>query len=67
MGNTPVQAIDVTPDKKIIWALRSWTGPVNLGPVTTIQLFNITDSVTENVHFGNIPLSVTFNGILILI
>lgn len=51
--NAPVQAIEVTPTKKIVWALRSWTYPVNLGPSTTIQLLNNTDSF-ENVHFGNI-------------
>jgi hypothetical protein len=34
----PVQAIEVTPDKTIIWALRSWAPPADLGPATTIQL-----------------------------
>ncbi len=33
-----VQAIEVTPDKKVVWALRSWEDPVNLGPATTIQI-----------------------------
>ncbi|NRF37213.1 hypothetical protein [Pedobacter foliorum] len=51
--NAPVQAIEVTPTKKIVWALRSWTYPVNLGPSTTIQLLDNTTSF-ENVHFGNI-------------
>ena len=36
-ANPPVQAIEVTPDKKIVWALRSWTAPADLGPATTIQ------------------------------
>lgn len=36
----PVQAIEVTPDKKIVWALRSWTPPADLGPSTTIQILN---------------------------
>lgn len=36
----PVQAIEVTPDKKIVWALRSWTPPVDLGPSTTIQILD---------------------------
>jgi outer membrane protein assembly factor BamB len=36
--NAPVQAIEVTPDKKIVWALRSWNEPANLGPATCIQL-----------------------------
>jgi len=34
----PVQAIEVTPDKKVVWALRSWEDPANLGPATTIQI-----------------------------
>ena len=32
----PVQALEVTPDKKIVWALRSWADPSDLGPATTI-------------------------------
>ena len=36
----PVQAIEVTPDKKIVWALRSWTPPAALGPSTTIQILD---------------------------
>ncbi len=36
--NPPVQAIEVTPDKQIVWALRSWTPPADLGPATTIQI-----------------------------
>jgi outer membrane protein assembly factor BamB len=39
-SNAPVQAIEVTPDKKIAWALRSWTPPVDLGPATTIQILD---------------------------
>jgi hypothetical protein len=49
-----VQAIEITPDKKITWALRAWGDPLNLGPSTTIQLLNDPDSITENVHFGDI-------------
>jgi hypothetical protein len=37
-ANPPVQAIEVTPEKKIVWALRSWTTPADLGPSTTIQI-----------------------------
>ena len=39
-GNTPVQAIEVTPDKKVVWALRSWSPPADLGPSTTIQILD---------------------------
>jgi hypothetical protein len=46
----PVQALEVTPDKKIVWALRAWANP-NLGPSTTIQLLDET-GVPEAVHFG---------------
>ena len=52
-ANTPVQALEFTPAKKLVWALRSWTDPANLGPATTLQLLD-TRSVAENVHFGDI-------------
>jgi hypothetical protein len=51
--NAPVQAWEVTPDKKIIWALRSWSPPADLGPATTIQLLD-KPNVPEDVHFGDI-------------
>ncbi|MES2426227.1 MAG: hypothetical protein V4560_04610 [Bacteroidota bacterium] len=53
-ANLQVQAIQVTPAKKVVWALRSWTAPMNLGPSTTIQLLDDANAITENVHFGNI-------------
>ena len=40
VSNAPVQALEVTPDKKIVWALRSWAPPADLGPSTTIQILN---------------------------
>jgi outer membrane protein assembly factor BamB len=49
-----VQAISISPDKKVVWALRSWTDPINLGPSTTIQLLNDANAITEHVHFGNV-------------
>ena len=52
-GTAPVQALEVTPDKKIVWALRAWGDPVNLGPSTTIQLLD-EPSVPEAVHFGDL-------------
>lgn len=53
-GNgTHVQAIEVTRDKKIVWALRSWNEPADLGRSTTIQLLD-KNLVPENVRFGNI-------------
>jgi outer membrane protein assembly factor BamB len=35
-----VQILEVTPDKKVVWALRSWTDPADLGPATVIQLLD---------------------------
>jgi hypothetical protein len=40
LANPPVQAIEVTRDKKVVWALRSWTPPADLGPATTIQILD---------------------------
>jgi hypothetical protein len=48
-----VQAIEVTPAKEVVWALREWTPPVNLGPSTTIQFLD-EPSAPEDVHFGDI-------------
>jgi len=52
-SDMPVQAWEITPDKKVVWALRSWTDPANLGPATTIQLLD-EPSIPERVHFGNV-------------
>jgi outer membrane protein assembly factor BamB len=38
--SAPVQAIEVTPEKKVVWVLRSWTAPADLGPSTTIQILD---------------------------
>ena len=34
-----VQVLEVTPDKKVVWALSSWKDP-DLGPATSIQLLD---------------------------
>jgi outer membrane protein assembly factor BamB len=47
-----VQALEVTPDKHVVWALRSWDAP-NLGPATTIQLLD-EPGAPENVRFGDL-------------
>jgi hypothetical protein len=52
-NNQPLQAIEVTADKKIVWALRTWNDPANLGPSTTIIPLN-EPRTTEKVHFGDI-------------
>ena len=38
-----VQMIEVTQAKKVVWALRSWTPPSDLGPATHIQLLGEED------------------------
>jgi hypothetical protein len=53
-ANPPVQAVEITPGKKIVWALRSWSTPLNLGPSTTIQILDEPDNITDNVHFADI-------------
>jgi len=35
-----VQVLEVTPDKKVVWALRSWEAPADLGTATSIQLLD---------------------------
>jgi hypothetical protein len=47
-----VQAIEPTPDKKVVWALRSWETP-DLGPATTIQFLD-DPTAPEAVTFGDI-------------
>ena len=39
-SDEPVQAIEVTPDKQIVWVLRAWDAPADLGPSTTIQILD---------------------------
>jgi outer membrane protein assembly factor BamB len=48
----PVQAVELTPDKKVVWVLRSWADP-DLGPATTIQVLDEPEA-PENVSFGDI-------------
>jgi hypothetical protein len=36
---TTVQLFEVTPGKKIVWALRQWSGP-DLGPASGIQILD---------------------------
>jgi hypothetical protein len=47
-----VQAVEITPEKKVAWVLRSWSEP-DLGPATTIQILD-QPSGPENVSFGGI-------------
>jgi len=51
-ATAPVQALEVTPDKKIVWALRAWRNP-DLGPSTTVQLLD-QRGFPEAAHFGDL-------------
>ena len=51
-NSLPIQAVEFTPEKKIVWALRSWDAP-DLGPATTIQILDEPEA-PENVTFGDI-------------
>jgi outer membrane protein assembly factor BamB len=51
-NNYPVQALEITPDKKVVGALHSWENPLNLGPSTTIQLLDNRGGISEKIHFG---------------
>jgi hypothetical protein len=47
-GGEPVQFVEVTPDKKVVWALRSWTDPDNLGTSTNIQILDAAGKFDPN-------------------
>lgn len=32
--------LEGTPEKRVVWALRSWTDPADLGPASSIQLLD---------------------------
>ena len=40
LENPPVQAIEITPDKKVVWELCWWKTPDELGPSTIFQPIN---------------------------
>ena len=48
-----IQAIEVNPQGEVVWQLRSWNEPANLGPSTTIQL--LSEPVNrKKLFFGDI-------------
>ncbi|HUR19678.1 MAG TPA: hypothetical protein VMZ90_02640 [Vicinamibacterales bacterium] len=51
-ANGPVQAIEITPDKKIAWALRSWKDPA-FNPSCSLQFLD-EPGPQEREHFGKI-------------
>jgi hypothetical protein len=44
-----VQVLEVTPAKKIVWALRSWTGANDLGPSSSIQMLDNPDDTAADI------------------
>ncbi|TXE13410.1 hypothetical protein [Algoriphagus aquimarinus] len=52
LKNPPIQVIEVTPRKEVVWVLQSWEDPY-LGPSTTIQVLG-DKRISEHAHFGNI-------------
>ena len=48
-----MQAIELTPDKQVVWVLQSWAPPAALGPATTIQFLD-SPPTPENARFGDI-------------
>lgn len=50
--NPPIQAVELTPSKKVAWVLSSWSNP-DFGPATTIQVLDEAEA-PENVTFGGI-------------
>ncbi|MDR0328299.1 MAG: hypothetical protein LBI05_08400 [Planctomycetaceae bacterium] len=40
LANPPLQAVELTPDKKVVWELCWWKTPDELGPSTIIQPLN---------------------------
>jgi hypothetical protein len=48
-----VQALEVTPEKQVVWVLNSWDPPADLGPATTMQFLDGSPA-PEDVQFGDI-------------
>lgn len=51
-NNQPIQAIEITPEKKVVWILKAWNNP-DLGPSTTIIPLK-EPHTDEHVFFGDI-------------
>jgi hypothetical protein len=46
-----VQAVEVNPAMQVLWTLKAWAEPANLGPATTLQFLD--GPAAEDVHFGD--------------
>jgi hypothetical protein len=55
LGTETLQAVEVTPEKKVVWVLQSWADP-NFGPATTLQFLDgpLGQVKAEDVRFGEI-------------
>jgi hypothetical protein len=53
LGPTSVQALELSPDKKPVRALRAWSDPTDLGPSTILQILDTPEAI-EDAHCGNI-------------
>jgi len=51
-ASLPVQALEISPDKTVVWALRSWADP-DLGPASIIQVLD-DGAPPVSLHFGDI-------------
>ena len=48
-----IQAVEVNQKGEVVWELRSWNDPANLGPSTTIQLLSEPVDRTK-LFFGDV-------------
>ena len=51
-ASSPAQVLEITPDKRVVWALHQWKNP-NLGPSTIVQILDRPEK-PEDAHFGAI-------------
>jgi len=57
-ATAPVQALEVTPEERVVWRVAGVGDPVDLGPATTIQLLDTPGSrPPEAVHFGDLRIT----------
>jgi hypothetical protein len=47
-----VQELEVTPDKRVVWALRSWDPPNDLGPVSGVRLLEHSRKIAKLYPVG---------------
>ncbi|HEY0785298.1 MAG TPA: hypothetical protein VGD62_05455, partial [Acidobacteriaceae bacterium] len=50
---SPLQALELTPSGSVVWMLRSWSAPADLGPATTLQFLG-DDATPLYTRFGSL-------------